>query len=177
MADGSHRRQEAFVAYVAERRPALRRFAYLLTGDWHAAEDLTQIALTKLYVAWPRIDADGAHDSYARRTMLRSHLDERRRPWRRERPGLDGVDAAAPEALPSEHTDALLAALRTLPPRQRATVVLRFWCDRSVEETADELGVSIGTVKSQTARATAALRHALGPDLNPYPLTTERGRR
>lgn len=177
MADGSSPRTEAFVAYVTERRPALRRFAYLLTGDWHAAEDLVQIALTKLYVAWPRIESDAAQDAYARRIVVRSHLDERRRPWRRERPGLDGVDATAPDAMPSEHTDALLVALRALPARQRATVVLRFWCDRSVEQTAEELGVSTGTVKSQTARATATLRTMLDPDPTPTIPTMERGRR
>lgn len=160
------------MTYVTHRREALRRFAYLISGDWHNAEDLTQIALAKLYVAWWRIESDSAQDSYARRTIVRAHLDEQRRPWRRERPGLDGIDALTSQATtsdgtPSGDSEIILAALRRLPARQRATVVLRFWCDLSVDETAAELNVSTGTVKSQTSRATAALRTMLGPDLRP----------
>ncbi|WP_232827340.1 SigE family RNA polymerase sigma factor [Jiangella endophytica] len=157
-------RADGFVAYVDARRAYLRRVAYLVCGDWHAAEDLVQTALMKLYAAWPRIHTDGAEDAYVRRIIVRAHLDEKRRPWRRERIGLDGIDAAAPEALSLEDSDALVTALKALPQRQRATVVLRYWCGLSVEETADDLGCSTGTVKSQTARAMAGLRVSLSTD-------------
>ncbi|TDC52245.1 SigE family RNA polymerase sigma factor [Jiangella ureilytica] len=157
-------RADEFVTYVDARRSYLRRVAYLVCGDWHAAEDLVQTALIKLYAAWPRIHTDGAEDAYVRRIIVRAHLDERRRPWRRERVGLDGVDAAEPETLSFEDNDALLAALKTLPQRQRATIVLRYWVGLSVEEAADDLGCTTGTVKSQTSRAMASLRASLSTD-------------
>lgn len=157
-------RADGFVAYVDARRSYLRRVAYLVCGDWHAAEDLVQTALIKLYAAWPRIHTDGAEDAYVRRIIVRAHLDERRRPWRRERIGLDGVDAVEPESLSFEDNDALLTALKGLPQGQRTTVVLRYWVGLSVEETADDLGCSTGTVKSQTSRAMAGLRSSLSTD-------------
>lgn len=152
------------MAFVNARRTALRRAAYLMCGDWHTADDLVQTALVKLYVAWPRIHEQGAEDAYARRIIARAHVDERRRPWRRERAGLDGLDRAQPEPAPIEDRDELLTALRQLPSRQRATVVLRYWFGLSVEETAADLGCSIGTVKSQTARAITTLRAVLSVD-------------
>lgn len=157
-------RDGEFVSYVDARRNYLRRTAYLMCGDWHAADDLVQTALIKLYVAWPRIHTEGAEDAYARQIIVRTHLDERRRPWRREYPGLEGFDAAAPDGVSVEDRDALHTALRRLPSRQRATVVLRYWCGLSVEETARDLGCSPGTVKSQTARALAHLRTTLTDD-------------
>lgn len=157
-------RTAEFVAYVDARRGYLRRTAYLICGDWHAADDLVQTALAKLYAAWPRIHTRGAEDAYVRQTIVRAHLDERRRLWRREHPGLEGFDAAAREGVSVEDRDALLAALRRLPARQRATVVLRYWCELSVEETARDLGCTTGTVKSQTARALAQLRALLTDD-------------
>jgi RNA polymerase sigma-70 factor (sigma-E family) len=157
----SRRSRADFATYVAARRTYLRRVAYLVCGDWHTAEDLVQTALAKLYVAGPRINGEGTEDAYARRTIVRSHVDELRRPWRRETFGLEGFDAAAPQGLPFEDSDALLTALKRLPNRQRATVVLRYWCDLSVEETAHDLGCTAGTVKSNTARAIASLRAAL----------------
>lgn len=161
---GRQTRADEFVAYVDARRSYLRRVAYLVCGDWHAAEDLVQTALIKLYAAWPRIHTEGAEDAYVRRIIVRAHLDERRRPWRRERIGLDGVDAAEPVSLSYEDNDALITALKALPQRQRATVVLRYWVGLSVEETADDLGCSAGTVKSQTSRAMAGLRTSLSSD-------------
>lgn len=157
----SRRSRADFATYVAARRTYLRRVAYLVCGDWHAAEDLVQTALAKLYVSWPRIHDERAEDAYARRIIVRSHLDELRRPWRRETAGLEGFDAAAPQGLSLEDSDALLTALKRLPTKQRATVVLRYWCDLSVEETARDLGCTAGTVKSNTARAIASLRAAL----------------
>jgi len=158
------RRNEAeFAAFVAARRPHLRRVAYALCGDWHQAEDLVQTALAKLYVAWPRIHTAGAEEAYARQVIVRAGIDESRRPWRRERSGLERVehDRAAPAASSVEDRDELVDALQGLPPMQRRTVVLRHWLDLSVEETARELGVSTGTVKSHTSRGLAALHAAL----------------
>jgi RNA polymerase sigma-70 factor (sigma-E family) len=161
---GNKSRTDEFVTFVAARRQYLRRTAYLVCGDWHMAEDLVQTALVKLYVAWPRIRREGAEDAYARRTIVRAYLDERRRPWRRERIGLDGVDPVQGASLSYEDSDALLTALKALPARQRATIVLRYWCGLSVDEAAAELGCSAGTVKSQSARAMASLRGLLSSD-------------
>jgi len=149
----------AFRAFALSRRPALRRTAFLLCGDWHQADDLVQAALVKLYVAWPRIRSDGAPDAYAQRVLVRCYLDERRRPWRRESPA-EIVDSAGP-ARPEEDLLDLRSALARLPRRQRATLLLRFWLDLSVTQTADALGCSEGTVKSQTARALTTLRALL----------------
>jgi RNA polymerase sigma-70 factor (sigma-E family) len=160
----SEGRADDFVTYASSRRHYLRRAAYLVCGDWHLADDLVQTALAKLFVAWPRIHTDGAQDAYARRTIVRAYLDERRRPWRRELVGLEGFDQVADVGRSSEDGHALLTALKTLPDRQRATVVLRFWCGLSVEEAAAEMGCSVGTVKSQTARAMVSLRSTLSAD-------------
>lgn len=88
------KRAEGFVEYVDARRSYLRRTAYLVCGDWNAAEDLVQTALIKLYAAWPRLYRDRSHDAYARRIIIRAHIDECPRPWRREKIGLDGFDVA-----------------------------------------------------------------------------------
>lgn len=154
-------RVSEFTEYADARRTYLRRTAYLVCGDWHAADDLVQTALVKMYTAWPKIRSRGAEDSYARRIIVRAFLDEKRRPWRRERVGLDGFDRPSPSGMSFEERDELLQALDDLPLRQRATIVLRYWCDLSVEETATELGCSTGTVKSQTSRAMDTLRAAM----------------
>lgn len=152
-----------FAAYVDGRGSALRGTAYLLCGDWHTAEDLTQAALIKLYLAWRRIDRAGSVDAYARRVLLRTFLDERRRPWRRERAAAEPPDRAALADAPRgvDERLALRAALHRLPPTQRAAVVLRYWCDLDIRETAAALGVSEGTVKSASSRGLAALREVL----------------
>ncbi len=157
----SRLRDDEFTAYVTARRSHLRRTAYFLCGDWEAAEDLVQVALAKLYVAWPRVYRDGSPEAYARRILVRVHIDETRRPWRRERTSAELPDVAAREGLPVEERAALLAALADLPTGQRRAVVLRHWLGLSVEEAAADLGCSIGTVKSQTARAVTRLRAAL----------------
>lgn len=150
--------EAAFRAFAWSRWVPLRRTAYLLCGDWHHAEDLVQNALVKLYVAWRRV-RDTEPDAYTRRILLRCYLDEQRRPWRRERPG-DLPDSASTAIDQAVQLD-LREALARLPARQRATVVLRFWVDASVAETAAALGCSEGTVKSQTARAMGQLRSLL----------------
>ena len=152
-----------FAAYVEGRRMALRGTAYLLCGDWHSADDLTQTALTRLYLVWRRIDRIRSIDAYARQVLVRAYLDERRRPWRRERSAANPPDAPAsgdPPAAVDERLS-LEVLLRALPPRQRAVLVLRYWCDLDVRATAEVLGISEGTVKSASARGLAAVREAL----------------
>jgi len=152
-------RDAAFTEYVAARQGHLRRVAYAVVGDWALAEDVLQTALAKLYVAWPRLHRDGWEDAYVRQIVVRCHLDERRRGWfRRERPGLDGHDGAGREPLPLEESSALFDALQELPPMQRRVVVLRHWLGLSVEETAADLQISTGTVKSYSHRALDRLR-------------------
>jgi RNA polymerase sigma-70 factor (sigma-E family) len=163
-------RDDGFTAYVAGRRAHLYRAAYLLCGDPHRAEDIVQTALAKLYVAWPRASRADSVDAYARRVIINSHLDEHRRPWRRESPTEDSrLDRAAPSGVTPEDSDALWTALRQLGPKQRRVVVLRHYWGLSVEETAADLGVSPGTVKSQTSAALEKLRSSLVVD------TTTRG--
>jgi RNA polymerase sigma-70 factor (sigma-E family) len=157
VADGT-----AFAELFAARATALRRTAYLLCGDWHRAEDLTQTAFAKVYAAWPRLRDKGAVEAYLRQTLTRVYLDEYRRSWRGERPTDDVPDVVA---MPVNQTDdrlLLLAALATVAPRQRACLVLRYFEDYSVEQTAHALDCSVGTVKSNTARGLDALRRALG---------------
>ena len=150
-----------FEAFVSARAAALRRTAYLLCGDWHQAEDIVQIALTKLYLAWRRVEKRDGVDAYARQIVVRCALDERRRGWRRESP----VEAlperpGGPEA-GSEDRDLLLAALATVPRQQRAVLVLRYWEDLSIAETARILDISEGAVKSAASRGLDNLRRAL----------------
>ena len=133
-----------------------------MCGDWHRAEDVLQTALTKLYVAWPRVNRDGREDAYVRQIIVRANLDDVRRPWwRRERPGLDGFDVAGREPLATEERSALMDALLELPPMQRKVVVLRHWLGLSVEETAADLQISTGTVKGYSSRALERLHEQL----------------
>lgn len=153
---------ESFREYVAGRLDQLRRTAYLLCGDWHTADDIVSIALANLYRHWRRVSTMDNIDAYVRRALLRTWLNERRRPWRRERSFATLPDR--PSAQP-DTTDrlAILALLAELPARRRAVLVLRYYCDLSVEETAAALGCNAGTVKSTTARALATLRERLAP--------------
>ena len=152
--------EREYADYVAARCGALRTTAYLLCGNWHEAEDLAQTALTKLFLAWRRIDRDGNPDAYARRILVRSFLDERRRGWRRERATGSVPDVAAPPE-PTDERMLLLAALAGLPTVQRAAVVLRYSEVRSIAETAGILAVSEGSVKSACSRGLLALREVL----------------
>jgi RNA polymerase sigma-70 factor (sigma-E family) len=154
-------RDAAFSEFVRARRTHLRRLAYAICGDWHRADDLVQTALVKLYVAWPRLNREGREEAYVRTIIVRADVDEHRRPWRRERSGLPDVDPPAREDLPVEERSALFAALQALPTMQRKVVVLRHWLGLSVEETAHELRISQGTVKSHSSRGLATLRDAL----------------
>jgi RNA polymerase sigma-70 factor (sigma-E family) len=161
-----------FVAYYTARGGSLRQTAYLLCGDWHLAEDLTQTAFTKLYQAWHRIERRDGMDQYARQVLLRAFLDERRRPWRRERavsPDSVALDSRSHHDPEPDDRVLLRAALSRLSKRHRAVLVLRFWADLSVEQVAEALGCSTGTVKSQTSRGLANLRQAL-EQLQPRPV-------
>ncbi|HEV7652208.1 MAG TPA: SigE family RNA polymerase sigma factor [Actinophytocola sp.] len=155
-------REQGFTDYFASRSGALRGTAYLLCGDWHRAQDLVQTTFVKLYRAWHRVAARDNLDAYTRRILVRTYLDENRRGFFfREKPTARHADASAPQRGSPEDRLVLLRALESVPPRQRAALVLRFWEDQSVEDTARALGCSAGTVKSQTARGLCALRGAV----------------
>lgn len=146
-----------FADFVASRSPALLRTARLLTGDWASAEDLLQDALATCWRRWSRIS--GNPEPYVHRVMVTTYLAWSRRFWNRERP--TEVLPERPVADATGQVDAeaeLAAALRRLPRRQRAVVVLRYYDDLSEAETAAVLGISVGTVKSQTSKALRALR-------------------
>ena len=158
-------RDEGFAAYFASRSGAMRGTAFLLCGDWHRAEDLVQTAFVKLYRAWHRVGAREKLDAYTRQILVRTFLDETRGGFRhREEPIAHHLDRPAPELSGPEDRLVLVRALADLPARQRATLVLRFWEDLSVEDTAKALRCSEGTVKSQTSRGLDAMR-----DLVPAP--------
>lgn len=154
------RERDAFRDYVAARSPALLRTAYLITGNRADAEDLLQTALAKTYLAWSRIRDKESVDAYVRRVLVTTHTSI----WRRHRhltttpvehlPEVPGRDATRD----SDLHDALWSALRSLPVKMRAAVVLRYYEDLTEAAAADVLGCSVGTVKSQTARALAKLR-------------------
>ena len=152
-------RDEEFAAYFTSRSGAMRGTAFLLCGDWHRAEDLVQTAFVKLFRAWHRVAAREKLDAYTRQILVRTFLDETRSGFvHREEPSAERIDHAVPEAGGVEDRLVLVRALADLPARQRATLVLRFWEDMSVEDTAKALRCSVGTVKSQTARGLDAMR-------------------
>jgi RNA polymerase sigma-70 factor, ECF subfamily len=154
---------EEFREFVAARSGALLRTAYLLAGDWASAEDLLQIALTKTYLAWRRLGHIEAVEPYTRKVLVNSATSWWRRRWHGERPTEVLPERATDDGLDTriEH-DLLWRQVLTLPPRQRAVLVLRFYEDLSEVDTATLLGVSVGTVKSQCSRALAALRRRMG---------------
>jgi RNA polymerase sigma-70 factor (sigma-E family) len=157
-----HDRDREFGEYFDARVSVMRRTAYLLCGDWHRAEDLVQATLVKLYVAWPRLHRSGAVDAYARQILVRTAIDDSRRWFRRSETTVGELPEV--EAAYGSGTDDAVdvrRALASLPPGQRAAVVLRYWEDLPVTETANLLGCSEGTVKSQAAKGLAALRRLL----------------
>lgn len=152
---------EGFLEFVRARTPTLARTAFLLTGDVQLAEDLLQSALARAAARWGNIHTDP--EPYVRRILYRERVN-----WWRRRRVPETLSAAVPEmAAPGDDVERRLVmaqALRRLTPKQRAVLVLRFYEDRSEAATADILGVSVGTVKSQTRHALARLR-ALAPEL------------
>jgi RNA polymerase sigma-70 factor (sigma-E family) len=149
-----------FAAYMAARQPGLLRTAYLLTGDQHTAEDLVQTAFAKLYLSWDKVQRRELVDGYVRRILVNENNSLWRRAWKRRETSTDAVPDH--RAVSDTHDDGTRAALwefvQSLPRKQRAVVVLRFYEDLSEAEVADILGISVGTVKSQSSRALAALR-------------------
>ncbi|MCT2585992.1 RNA polymerase sigma factor [Actinophytocola gossypii] len=157
--------EESFRRFATRYAASLRRSAFLFCGDWHLAEDLMQQTLVKVYRSWSRIQQDESLANYGRTVLLRTWLDEKRRPWRRS----EHTAEAVPDTADDRHDpangvhrmwvrDLVHRGLLTLPPRQRAALVLRYFDDLSVAETAAVLGCSEGTVKSQTARGLDTLR-------------------
>jgi RNA polymerase sigma-70 factor (sigma-E family) len=173
------RDHEEFSAFAAASHDRLRRTAYLLCGDWHRASDIVQEALIRVYVAWPRLDTSGGLPAYARRAVVSVAIDQSRKRSSGERPTASDRQAASSYDLAGEVSDrqALLQALATLPPRQRACVVLRYFEDLPVAEVAALLKVSDGTVKSQTARAIDTLRTRLEAQTHEELLVTGEGGR
>lgn len=162
---------EQFTQFVHATWPSLYRTAYLLVGDRADAEDLVQTALAKTYASWGKVREVEAAPGYARTTLVNTATSWfRRRSWRNERPSEHLPDTAVTDD-PSDRP-ALMDALAALAPRQRAVVVLRYYEDLSVAQTAAALNISEGTVKSQTSAALAHLRTLLGDVVVPPTLTT-----
>lgn len=165
-------RDEEFLAFAHGARSPLLRTAVMLTaGDHHLAEDLVQIALTKVYVAWPTVRDDDRRTAFARRVLVHAFVDQTRTAWwRRERGSGELPEIAVDPPSGVLERPGLEAALAQLPPRMRAVVVLRYWLDLDVAETAAHLGCSPGTVRGQSSRALAGLRRVLAaadPELGP----------
>jgi RNA polymerase sigma-70 factor (sigma-E family) len=159
----SRSRDAEYTEYAAARLPSLRELAAVLSGDWQRADELVQATLTTLYVHWGQVRAGSHPDAYARAVLVREFIHERRSVWVK-RVSLSGRVADSPAAaIDQDVVLDLRAAVAALPARQRATLVLRFYCDLNVDQAAEILGCSPGTVKSQTARALEAVRRALGP--------------
>lgn len=146
-----------FDAFVAERGDALWRSAWLLTGDAHRAEDLVQTALGKCWPKFDRVSADGSFEAYVRRAMFTTYSAWWRRRWNGEVATETLPHTSAPAADVNVRAD-LMAALATLPKGQRAVIVLRYFDDLTEQQTAEALGCSVGTVKSQASRALRTLR-------------------
>jgi RNA polymerase sigma-70 factor (sigma-E family) len=164
-------RDEEFTEYISGRMPALRRLALLLCHDWHGADDLVQGTITKLYLHWGKARASDSVDAYARTILVREFLHERRLGWARRVTVTDQPPDVAASDVDKDGSLDVRAAIGALPPRQRAVLVLRYHYDLNVDQTADVLGCSAGTVKSQTSKALAALRRTLGAaaDADPGP--------
>jgi RNA polymerase sigma-70 factor (sigma-E family) len=148
-----------FEAWVRAESGALRRSAFLLTGDEQLAEDLVQTALTKVARRWNEIVAVGDPMPYVRQVITRTAIGWHRRKWRGEVPDGAVPEVATSDAIgPAVAREHLRVALLGLPARQRAVIVLRYYEDLTEAQTATLLGCSVGTVKSQCAKALAKLR-------------------
>jgi RNA polymerase sigma-70 factor (sigma-E family) len=150
-----------FVQYVSARLRRLHHAAYLMCGEAHRADDLVQSTLVSLYTQWRHARTAANLDAYVHRILARRFIDEKRSAWSRVLLPGQLPDAAEPDRDAYVERDAVVTALRTLPAGQRAVIVLRYYSDLSVEETARALGCSTGNVKSQCARGLATLRAGL----------------
>lgn len=146
----------AFTEFATVLTPRLFRTALLMCGDWHLAEDLVQTTLGKLFVAWKKVERADSREAYARGVLTKTFLSHRRVRRNSELPSIDlGVDVSAP-GVPDRLE--LFEALRTLDPTDRAVVVLRYWEERTVAETAAVIGLSDGAVRTRASRALGRLR-------------------
>jgi RNA polymerase sigma-70 factor (sigma-E family) len=168
----ARRDPNAFAEFVAARSGSLFRTAYLMVGEHALAQDLLQEALTKTYVAWPRLREVGNAEAYTRRTITNTAIS-----WARRRSSHERPTEALPEPVDGRHAGDdvatrawLWAELQQLPPRQRAAIVLRYYEDLSEAQTAQALGCAVGTVKSQVSTGLKRLRGRVGADLLPEPI-------
>jgi RNA polymerase sigma-70 factor (sigma-E family) len=162
--DSVYTEGDGFTQFVTRERPRLRRTAYLLCWEWHEAEDLVQEALIVVLRRWNHLDHPSAAGGYARRIIYRIYIDNHRH----VRWGREALQATMPDATGTDVDDDTIAdrlilshALRQLPPRQRAAVVLRYFEDLDVAQTAEVLACKPATIRSQTARALATMRTAI----------------
>ena len=156
---------DEFAEFVRATGPRLHRAALLLTGDHHLTEDLTQATYARVYASWRRVSRADDPIAYARRTLLNTYLSHRRLRRNSELPTdpTIGEARAAPEADQASRMD-LLDALASLPPHDRAVLVLRYWEDRSVDDTAHDLGLTQTAVRTRARRALRRLRPLIGTD-------------
>ena len=180
MAEDDEETGDDYTAYVTAKVHWLRKIAYLLCQDWHRADDLTQTTIIKLYANWRRARGHANLDGYARTILVNTFISEQRTHWWQR---VTLVNPTAPQSGQPASDEALGAALErdlelgldlagalaALAPGQRAVIVLRYYCDLSIEETAAALRCSTGTVKSQTWHGLAALRTRLAPRADPDP--------
>src|ERR1700678_1324996 len=157
--------EAGYVEYVSGRLTSLRRVAYLLCQDWHAADDLVQVAVTRLFAHWARARRMDNLDAYVRKIMVHAFISQRRSAWDRRVVLAGSPPEAAGQGVGRDAVIDVRDALLGVPPRQRATLVLRFYCDLDVEQAAAAMGCSAGTVKSQTAKGLASMRRVLEPSL------------
>ena len=152
-------RDADFSSYMHARQASLLRTAYLLTGDRHTAEDLVQTAFAKLYLSWDKVQSRDSIDGYVRRILVNENNSLWRRAWKRREHTTDELPEGATSTATTAAPDASCGTwCRPCPRKARAVVVLRYYEELSEAETAEVLGISVGTVKSQTSRALAALR-------------------
>jgi RNA polymerase sigma-70 factor (sigma-E family) len=152
-----------FTEFMSMRSAGLFRTAYLIVGDHQLAQDLLQESLVKTYIAWPRLRDVSKAEAYTRRTIVTTAISWRRRRSFHERPAGLLPDTPVPD--PGEAVAlhaSMVAQLRTLPPRQRAAIVLRYYGDLSEAQTAKTMGCSVGAVKSQVSTGLDRLRDRLG---------------
>jgi RNA polymerase sigma-70 factor (sigma-E family) len=160
----------AFTEFMSVRSASLFRTAYLIVGDHQLAQDLLQESLIKTYVAWPRLRDVSKAEAYTRRTIVTTAISWRRRRSLHERPTDPLPEQSVPDPGDAVTTHAsVVAQLRTLPPRQRAAIVLRYYEDLSEAQTADVMGCSVGAVKSQVSTGLGRLRARLGADFPTAP--------
>jgi RNA polymerase sigma-70 factor (sigma-E family) len=161
---GRGRDDAAFTEFASVATPRLFRSAMLMCGDYHLAEDLVQTTLAKLYVAWPSVQRAESADAYARGSLTKTFLSHKRVRRNAEQPRLDLGDAATATDADVSTRIELFDALGRLDPLDRAIVVLRYWNDRSVDETAAAVGLSAGAVRTRASRALARLRESLADE-------------